>query len=117
MSSIKLNSSHDIDIVNNKIVLVEDIEEKSQILIQNLKFFLGEWFLDNTAGIPYYRDVLKKKIEPSKVSSAFKNAILSSQGVIELVAFSLDLDTQRKLRLDFTVRFSEGKVSFSEVIG
>jgi len=116
MSSIKLDSSHDFAFERNDLVLIDGTNEKAQILKQNLKFFLGEWFLDNSIGVPYFQEILKKQLEPLKVSAAFKEEILASIGVIELKDFNIELNAQRQLVVDFTVRFEEGVTRIREVL-
>ena len=113
MTSIKIDSTNDIVIENNNIPTVTGREEIAQVLRQELRVFLGEWFLDTREGIDYYGDVLKKAPDPGQVDALFKNKILSSPGVIELIEFNLDL-VGRRLELSFSARTTEGIITFDE---
>lgn len=108
MSDIKLNDSHDIEIVNNDLVLITGLDYKVQKLKQNLKMFLGEWFLDTSLGIPYLQEIYAKIVDAKRVDAVFKEAILNTEDVIELLTFELDLGSNRELSLNFSVRFDEG---------
>lgn len=115
MSSIKIDSSNDIQLVNNDLQLIEGRDEIAQILKQNLRVFFSEWFLDRTIGILYFEEILKKNPNPATIDAIFKNAILESPGVIELVEYSLELEN-RSLILSFRARTLEGIISFNEVL-
>ncbi len=111
MTDIKLNDNNDIAIENNDIVFITSIDEVRQRLLENLNTFKGEWFLDLEMGIPYYQDISKKNIDLNVIESVFKDAILDSPGVLELLDFSLDIDnSSRQLDVNFTARASEGEI-------
>ena len=115
MSSIKINSSNDIEIINNDLFLIEGRDEIAQVLRQELRFFLGEWFLNTDGGIPYLQEILKKNPNASTIDAIFKNKILESPGVIELTEYELTLE-KRKLTLVFKARTEEGIITFNEVL-
>ena len=115
MTSIRIGSDNDIQIDNNNLTLINGREEIAQVLRQRLRVFLGEWFLDTREGIDYYGDVLKKSPDPGQVDALFKNEILTSPGVVELIEFELDI-VGRQLQLTFTARTDEGIVTFDEVL-
>ncbi len=117
MTDIKLDDNNDIAIENNDIVLITAVDEVRQRLLENLRTFKGEWFLDLELGIPYYQDILKKNIDLNVIETILKDAILDSPGVLELLDFSLDLDdSTRQLDVNFTVRASEGEIVINETI-
>ena len=60
MTTIKLNSDGDLDFSSGGLELLEGVDEIVQKLDTRLQFFLGEWFLDQRLGIPYYEDILIK---------------------------------------------------------
>lgn len=115
MTSIRIGSDNDIQIDNNNLTLVEGREEISQVLRQRLRVFLGEWFLDSREGIDYYGEVLKKAPDPGQVDALFKNEILTSPGVVELIEFDLDI-VGRQLQLKFIARTEDGIINFDEGI-
>lgn len=113
MTSIKIGSNNDMQIDSNNLTLIEGREEIAQVLRQRLRVFLSEWFLDSREGIDYYGDVLKKAPDPGQVDALFKNEILTSPGVIELIEFELDL-VGRQLQLSFVARTEDGILTFDE---
>lgn len=120
MSQLKQTEDGDIEIANNQFSLATGSEEIRQRLKQNLKTFLGEWFLDTTIGVPYFQIVFDKSSPSSLIDDVFKDAILKTKGVVEIVEFKeLDLNVgTRELTVDFSYRdeFSDGVLDFNEVI-
>lgn len=115
MTTVKLNQANDIVIEENVIVLIDGRDEIAQTLRTRLRVFLGEWFLDTREGVPYFEEILKKNPDPGRVDAIFKNEILTSPGVVELITFKLDI-TGRKLTLEFTARTDDGIIEFNEVL-
>ena len=115
MSTIKIDSTNDIEIIDNDLSFVSGRDEIAQVLRQELRVFLGEWFLDIDEGIPYLQEILKKNPNTSTVDAVFKNKILESPGVIELTEYELDFEG-RSLSLYFKARTEEGIITFDEVI-
>lgn len=113
MTSIRIGQDNDIQIDNNNLILIGGREEIAQVLRQRLRVFLGEWFLDSREGIDYYGDVLKKAPDPGQVDALFKNEILTSPGVVELIEFELDI-VGRQLQLSFIARTEDGIITFDE---
>jgi hypothetical protein len=116
MSTIKIGTDNDISITNNNLTFAEGREEIAQVLRQNLRVFFQEWFLDQRIGITYFEDILTKAPNLARVDAIFKNAILTSPGVIELLEFELELTTSRQLNLRFTARSTEGIINFDEAV-
>jgi hypothetical protein len=113
--NLSVNSiTGDLDIQNGQLVLIEGQEEIKQHLEQRLRAFLGEWFLDQSIGLPYFDDILKKNVISSEVESIFINEILSTPGVVRLLSFELTLDKGlRQLQLSFLAETIDGIVDFS----
>lgn len=117
MSDILLDDDNDIDITNNDLTLVTGVDEVRQRLLQNLRTFQGEWFLNLDAGVSYWQDILKKNPKPDVVSTVLKDAILSTPGVIDLLRFDFEIDTgARELSVDFTVQASEGPITVQDIL-
>jgi hypothetical protein len=115
MTDLLLNrDTHDLTLVNYDLNLVTGVPLVQQRLKQSLMFFLGEWFLDETDGVPYYRDILKKSPDKITVESALKTAILETPDVLELLEFNLTYDNPiRSLYVAFKVKTVFGNVNFS----
>lgn len=75
-----------------------------------LKFFLGEWFLDLTAGIPYYQRIFKKQQNAkAQIDAIFKDAILGTPTVNSLKQFNSSL-INRQYRADWVANTAFGPV-------
>ncbi len=116
MSQLKQNDDGDIDVTNNKFSLVDQREEVRQRLIQNLKTFFQEWFLDKGIGVPYHQVILQKGTPVSVIEATFKNEILQTKDVVNLTKFDpIDFDTGlRKLNINFEVMTVYGSISINE---
>ena len=56
-------------------------ESIRQRVAQRVRFFLGEWFLNQAVGTPYYRSVFIRPLSPGLALSAVAHAIRSVEGV------------------------------------
>lgn len=107
----------DIVIDKNDVVLITGQDEIRQRVIQRLQFFLGEWFLDRSRGIPYFQEIFQKGVDSTSISALFKQEILAVDGVIELVSFDMSYETQtRVLTINTAIRSQEGVVSVQVAI-
>ena len=78
----------DLLITDFDLSLVTGTDQVAQNLAIRLRFFLGEWYLDNTAGIPYYEYILIKAPNEIQVESFLKEEISGTNGVTQITAFS-----------------------------
>jgi len=121
MTQLKMDDNNDLAIENNRLVLTENNsdEEIRQRLLQNLRFFLSEWVLDKTVGLPYFQAVFVKGTPPEIVEAAFKDAIIGTDGVDFLSRFDpLDLNSAtRSLTVSFDVQTINGNnLTINEVL-
>lgn len=121
MTQIVQDDDGDILFKNNKFSLTENLsdEEIAQSLKQNLKTFLGEWFLDLSIGLPYIQIIFVKGTPPEVIDAAFKNAIIKTKGIRTLNNFEdLDLNpATRGLAVNFDVTTINGNtITIQEVI-
>jgi hypothetical protein len=76
-----------------------------------LKFVLGEWFLDQELGIPYYESIFVKAPGIDRIKAIFREAILSTPGVGELTALDVDYNpSTRRFGLTFKCTTDEGEI-------
>lgn len=112
MTQIRQDNDGDILFENNVFSVTENLsdEEIVQSLKQNLKTFLGEWFLDLSIGLPYIQIIFVKGTPAEVIDAALKNAIIKTEGVETLNSFDdLDLDSStRELNVNFDVTTING---------
>lgn len=102
MSDLKLSGS-DLDLTGHQISLVTGSDAIAQQLELRLRMFLGEHFLDTRLGIPFYRDVLVKNPNIPLLRSIFKEAILTTPGVVSLQDLQVVVNAAaRQLELSFS---------------
>jgi len=109
--------SGDVDIQNGQLVLLSGLAYARQKLSTRFKFFLGEWFLDQRDGIPYFRSVFVQNPDMRVVRSVFRQVALSIKGndgnpiVSSLPKFDvLFTPVARKLAFDFSAILDSGEL-------
>lgn len=107
MADLKLYNNNDIDWFNLK--LTEDnLESVAQkIKIRLLRYF-GEWFLDNTVGVPYFQEILKKGTSKDYIDTLFIDEISNTVGVRRVVSYSSVID-KGVYKASFTAETTENE--------
>ena len=118
MSDLKLSqTTNDLELLNGDLQLTSSDDAIRQHIVQRLKTFLGEWFLDLSVGVPYFQEILKKNPNAQVVDGIFKQTILDTPGVVELLEFELDFEAaSRKLKVNCSIRTQDGVIDFSQVV-
>lgn len=118
-----LSPTHkDFLVVDGDLVLTSDSDPKGthnvlQHIVQRLSFFLGEWFMDNTKGVPWFTQILVKNPQQAKIDALLMNTIMGTPGVTQLVSYSFSPDTaKRTLSVQFSVYTTNGKVDYTGAI-
>lgn len=99
--------------VNGKrsVMLVSGPEYVKQKIASRLRFFLGEWFLDQRLGVPYFRDVLGQNPQIEVIRSILRQVILSVQEVTTISQLDLTHDKdERTLAVAFDCALVGGGV-------
>jgi hypothetical protein len=80
-----------------------------QNIKQRLKFFLGEWFLDLSKGVPYLRDFLGRRGTSTSVfRSVIREHIAATAGVVQVLTVEAQLDrVTRKLTIAWRAQIAE----------
>lgn len=103
---------NDLTLTDYDLVLVDEIEALRQLLQIKLQFFLGEWYLDTSKGVPFYTDILLPNPELNKIQAIIKAAISESEGVKDFLVFDATFDrAARRLNVSFTVDTIYGEIS------
>lgn len=83
----------------------------AQRLRISLYTFYGEWFLDETIGVPYIQQIFTKVQRKSKIDLIFQGIIAADSGVIEILSFSSEISAQRGYTMTFSVRVADNSES------
>jgi len=96
------------------IKIIEGIESLSENIDQRLQLFKGKYFLDTTAGVPYFEEIIKKPIDPGLAASVLNAEILKEPEVNSLgeVSATLDRDT-REFKYSVKIRSIFGQLEVS----
>lgn len=118
MSQLSMTDDGDIYIEKNKFKLVDRKSEVRQRLLQNLRTFFGEWFLDKSLGLPYHQVIFEKGTPTSVMESVFIDEILKTKDVTNLLKFApLEMEpATRELTVDFEVATIFGTVTVQETL-
>lgn len=93
--------------------LFDDTNQIMQNLAIRLRFFLGEWFLDTTQGLPYYQEVFVKSPNQIQIESILMQEIVQTRGILEILSFESDFDTRKRI---YSVKFRARSISGEELL-
>lgn len=107
-----------LDPATNDIEIPLRILKGAPCVIQRIRvrfrFFLGEWFLDQRLGVPYFQDILVKSPDPILISAVFRKVLLGTPGVLHVDAFSANLDRlTRVLTVNFQATLVDSTTSIT----
>lgn len=89
----------------NKVTVAQKLKIK-------LQTFKGEWFLDETIGLPYFQTILTRGVSKNTIDTLFQEQILSEPDVLEIVEFNSIIDVQtRTYQLSFKVRTNQNQIT------
>ncbi len=75
-------SNSDISLDNSgSLKPVSDLERVRQKILQRLRFFKRDWFLNINEGIPYKEEILTRPANAGLAASIFNKEILQEDGV------------------------------------
>ena len=79
---------------NGNVATVDNAESLRQRLIERLSTFLGEEFIDETIGVPYFEQILQSGANINVVSNIITNEILKESEVIRVQAPTVSDNSQ-----------------------
>lgn len=112
----------DFLIVDGDLVMTSDSDSNGtnpilQDVLQRISLFQGEWFMDNTAGVPYYQQVLIKNPDLSKIDAIILNTILDTLGILQVNSYSFTPNfAARTLKIAFKAQSTSGPIDYSGTI-
>jgi hypothetical protein len=110
-SDYKLDSTGDLDLTSLSILLLDTKEQSLRQRLQiSLGLIQGEWFLDTTAGIPYFSDPFVSKPDKIAIDNIIKTHISNTAGVISLDEYSSVLEGNRNFLVSFSVTSETGEI-------
>lgn len=114
---LKLDTNGDLAIKDGDLVLIDGVDAIAQDCEVRLKFFQGEWFLDQRLGVPWFQKILGHKPRLNAVSQILQKAILTTPGLLAISDFNLDYDgPTRKLSVSFRGESEEGPFDFTTAL-
>lgn len=117
MISRALNSNNDLIVSAGSLKTVEGSAETVQHVRSRLLFYLEEWFLDLTAGVPYFQEIFTKPANLANIESILKSKILRTPGVERLTEFSMEYQggSERRLIVSFSAETVYGSIDSDKV--
>lgn len=117
LNDIALTDDGELLFIDGDLRLVNGIDYIKQTIKRSLQFFLGEWFLNLTIGVPYFQKILIKNPNKLDVVSYLKRAVLLTEGVQSMESFELYTieNEPRQLGMKFHVITSYGRILFDEI--
>ena len=112
-----LDSNNDLLVRGGSLLTVADGAEIVQHVRSRLLFYLGEWFLDIDAGVPYFQEIFTKPANLANIESIFKSKILRTPGVKRLTDFSMIYEggSSRTLSVSFSAETTFGFIDKDKV--
>ena len=112
-----LNENNDIFLENGSFKLVSEGAQVAQHLRTRLQFYLEEWFLDRSAGMPWFQTVMVKPADLKAIESAIKNKIVQTPNIDRIVEFEMDYEggNARSLTVTASVETTFGVININEV--
>lgn len=109
--------THDLLLVQSDLGLVSGAEQTAQQIKQRLLTLLGEWFLDNSIGLPWFDEILGKFQTLDIVEELLRSCILQTPNVERLSYFELSVPdpASRSARVDFTAVLITGEEVATQV--
>ena len=114
MKDLRLTEDGDLYITEDGDVQFTD--SVLQAIKIRLKWFLGEWRINTTYGMPYYDEVFIQNPSTALIEDRVRTEILSVDGVqaVESISVTIDKPT-RVAAIHFTVVANDNKIIEEEV--
>lgn len=81
----------ELDALGN-IKIIEGVESLAENVDQRLQLFRGKYFMDTTAGVPYFEEIITKPVDPGLAASVLNAEILKEQEVTSIGKVSASLE-------------------------
>lgn len=106
-----LNANHDIALVGADLGLIRDGEAVRQSADIRLQFFMEEWFLDLSAGMPWFQEILIKNPNIPAITEVFRAQLLAVPGILDIEQLGVDYTSStRTLRVNWRATTDLGEL-------
>jgi len=114
-----LSREHDMYRELSGIGLLRDGDAVLQTVKTRLLLHYNEWFLDRSAGLPWFTELMKHNPNFPLIESRVAETIIGTDGVVELVSIALSFKAStRKLFIDFSyIDVYGGKQTATQGVG
>lgn len=82
---------------DGNLVTVTGARAVQEHAVQRVKTFEGEWFLDITAGLPWWQRILGQQFDEALAEAIVKAEVFGTQGVTEITSFSVNFDRMARV--------------------
>lgn len=111
-------NTNDIVLQNGDVLMIDNSERVAQQIQITLRFWLGEWFLNTTDGVPYLEYILVKQPNMAHIRQIITEQIQSVEGVKAVTDMELTFDQrERSLLVEYTADTDYGLVTDKAILG
>lgn len=97
LRTLSFSPSIGLDISSDKsIIILTDLDALVNKIEQRLQFFLEEWFLDTTAGVPYLQQIFTKPVDAGLIVNIISDEISKEKDVEQVQNASIDFDKENR---------------------
>ena len=106
----------DLDLSTGKFATLTGPEYAAQKIRQRFKLFLGEWFLDQSKGVPWFTEVFVKNPNLDLIRALFRAELLKVPGIVGVASVeSAFTPATRTLSLAYVAIYQTG-AKLTEVV-
>jgi hypothetical protein len=110
MTDFLLDESNDLAIGTDFILTGDQANAVKQLIMIELRTILGEWFLDQSKGLPYFSSVLGKNPNKHYLATLFKNALLALPQIKQVQSLEVNIiSATRTAAVSFVVELHNGE--------
>lgn len=111
MLTRRLDQNHDMTFGQGRGNYAKNQEAVAQNVKTRLLLIMGEWFLDDDAGVPYLPEICVLPTNVAMAESLVKQCILGTAGVSEISSFNFGFSHEtRKLTITATLKTAYGTI-------
>ena len=84
--AVTISADTDLNLDSNgNLFIVDGVEAIRQAALHHMRYFLGEWYLTPSTGVPYYERILGHLHDPGLLSNVLSAELLKVDGVTRAV--------------------------------